>query len=379
MAIKTKTDSCQYLYNFKPKDKLRNALFPVKHFLHCAKRRKMPLKRGLVNSVWYYKLKARNCFTRKIKVGFGPIQHGEDNLGMRKWRIDPIVDHINKTSSVYSADIFLDPWEVIKFDIIVIVKVFDDIEYSRIEHAKSKGKFFVYDINDNPYLEKPAKAYDKNPDFIEMMNGVIASSPLHFCDLSNIQKNIVLIEHPILNNKVTKYNKRSDGVIRLVWQGYQCNRNFMDIINPVIQRLRRDLNKDVRVIYSTNQPSKKDGFIEYKSWNIDTWMDVLAECDIGIVIKPLDDYYQQRKPSSKIQSYMAAGLPVVCTPCESDKLVIEHGKTGYFAYTDEDWYTYLKDLIEKPELRKSIGMAGREYVTENYSEYFSEFDLKPVA
>ena len=42
-------------------------------------------------------------------------------------------------------------------------------------------------------------------------------------------------------------------------------------------------------------------------------------------------------------------------------------KTGFFAYTDDDWYAALKNLVEKPDLRKTMGTAGREYVTERFT------------
>ena len=77
---------------------------------------------------------------------------------------------------------------------------------------------------------------------------------------------------------------------------------------------------------------------------------------------------------------MAAGLPVICTPSESDRLVINHGVTGYFAYNDEEWYKYLKKLIEDPELREKMGKSGMGFATQNYGvekiaqKYYELFD-----
>jgi glycosyltransferase involved in cell wall biosynthesis len=62
--------------------------------------------------------------------------------------------------------------------------------------------------------------------------------------------------------------------------------------------------------------------------------------------------------------------------------VIAHGKTGYFAYTDEEWYQYLKQLVEHPELCQQIGRAGREFalanfriakITQKYVDLFDQF------
>ena len=60
-----------------------------------------------INIFWLIKLKLNCFFSKKIKVGLGPINSGEDNLAVRKWRIDPIVNQINKNNKRYVADIFL--------------------------------------------------------------------------------------------------------------------------------------------------------------------------------------------------------------------------------------------------------------------------------
>ena len=95
--------------------------------------------------------------------------------------------------------------------------------------------------------------------------------------------------------------------------------------------------------------------IHHVKWKIRDWQRMLAQADIGIVIKPPEDEVQRRKPSNKVLSYMAAGLPVVCTPTEADKLIMEHGVTGFFAYSDDEWYTALKTLVEDAQLRRANG------------------------
>ena len=112
---------------------------------------------------------------------------------------------------------------------------------------------------------------------------------------------------------------------------------------------------------------RSKGFVHYKTWTAHNWERMLVNSDIGVEIKSLHDAHLQRKPSTKVLSYMAAGLPVVCTPSVADRLVIEHGKTGYFACTDEEWYAYLKTLAANSGLRQKIGQAGKEYVSRHFS------------
>ncbi len=133
-------------------------------------------------------------------------------------------------------------------------------------------------------------------------------------------------------------------------------------------------------MYDTNLPTRADGAIRYTRWRIHRWEEALAACDIGVAIKPLDDPFQQRKASSKVVSYMGAGLPVVCTPSPMDRQAITHGRTGFFAYDDRDWHACLRALVTDPSLRERIGTAARRHVAEAYrpdrlvGEYLGLFD-----
>ena len=112
----------------------------------------------------------------------------------------------------------------------------------------------------------------------------------------------------------------------------------MQRLHPILHRLRSETGLDIRLVYDTNQPAREEGPIRYTEWSVQRWDRVLSEADVGVAIKPLEDPFQQRKSTAKVVSYMAAGLPVVCTPSEADRRVIAHGKTGFFANHDHEWY-----------------------------------------
>ena len=72
-------------------------------------------------------------------------------------------------------------------------------------------------------------------------------------------------------------------------------------------------------------------------------------------------------PEAKVQTYMASGLPVVCTPSAADRMCIKHGKTGFFAHGEEEWYSVLAHLVEDGTLRERVGRAARESVLKHAS------------
>ena len=99
-------------------------------------------------------------------MGFGPVISGEDDLHVRKWRIDPIVNRINEISEKYCAGIFLTVSDMPKFDIVVMVREIDEINFSMIDNLKKNHKKLIYDIVDRPYLKGYATDYEKLYDFL---------------------------------------------------------------------------------------------------------------------------------------------------------------------------------------------------------------------
>lgn len=49
------------------------------------------------------------------------------------------------------------------------------------------------------------------------------------------------------------------------------------------------------------------------------------------------------------------------------KELIRDGENGFLATTEDEWYENLSLLIDNPELRKKMGMRGRDFVVRNYS------------
>jgi hypothetical protein len=313
----------------------------------------------LVDLKWYASLKLVNLTSQKIKVGFGPVYTDESTLGDRKFRIDPIVNAINKHSKTYVADVFTKLDKLDQFEVIVLVKNFDHINYEDLVKLKDNGKILIYDIIDNPAGCR--KNFFAEPKFISLLSGMILLSPL---DVSYCEKHHIsfkLIECPVTNNKfVIEYDSKVP--LRLIWQGYSDNGRVMKHLHAIIKKVSQETGTPLEFVYHTNLPSENKGMVRYIEWKIEDWEEILASADIGIVIKPLDDQFQQRKPSNKLITYMVAGLPTICTPCEADKLVMTHKENGFFAYTDEDWYNYLKMLVEDAHLRQKIGQKARSTV-----------------
>jgi hypothetical protein len=332
-------------------------------------------ERGLVRRRWSYRLRVRNALSRRIRVGFGPVLDGERTLGMRKWHIDPIVDAINRGCSPYVGDIFFPGDDLTRFDVVVLVKEIEPVTPEIVRRLRAGPTRLVYDAADVRVIPTPDGRRDIYRDreawerhfkpFLRSMDAVMLASPLQREDLADVDVLQVEIARPLLNRRHrTAY--AHPGPIRLVWQGYPENIAPMRRLHPIVERLRAETGVDVRLVYDTAGPPRDDGPIEYRRWRIDRWERTLVGCDVAVVIKPIDDPYQQRKPPTKVISYMGAGLPVVCTPSAADRDVIAHGETGFFAHDDREWHACLAALVTDPALRERVGTAARRHVAERF-------------
>jgi glycosyltransferase involved in cell wall biosynthesis len=81
----------------------------------------------------------------------------------------------------------------------------------------------------------------------------------------------------------------------------------------------------------------------------------------------VDDPFQRGKCGFKLLQCMAAGLPTIGSPVGVNAEIVHEGRTGYLASTPEEWHEALRALTRSPELRASMGRAGRERCESDYS------------
>lgn len=324
-------------------------------------------KLRLVDPVWRLKLAVRNRRRARVRIGFGPIIERENTLGFRKWAIDPIVNEINRGWPEINADIFFGDENLSRFDVLVIVKNIETLTPEAINFAGFSNTALIYNPRDNP--AGCSSDYRDHEWFVDAMDGFILSSPAQEAGFVSRGQAFCTIGTPVINRRFRKtYRNRNRNAVQLVWQGYRTNASCMMVLHPIVERVSRELGRAVSLVYHCDRPPERstDPGVRFQQWKVSDWERMLVTSDIGVVIKPPDDPAQQQKPPTKIISYMAAGLPVVCTPSEADRRVIEHGRTGFFAESEDEWYETLMELVNDWELRERIGRAAREHVLGEY-------------
>ena len=149
------------------------------------------------------------------------------------------------------------------------------------------------------------------------------------------------------------------------WTGSSTSQTHLEAFAPVLRRLIKLANIQLRVI-SDRPPVMPEVPFVWRRWSAETEVKDLAQFDVGIMPMP-DDRWARGKCSLKALSYMSMGIPAVCSPVGTNREIIRDGENGLFASTPEEWLGKVRTLVEQPELRKTLGAAGRSTVLEHYS------------
>ena len=64
---------------------------------------------------------------------------------------------------------------------------------------------------------------------------------------------------------------------------------------------------------------------------------------------------------------MAVGVPVVASPVGMNCEIVHNHENGFLAQNEDEWFKWLKLLIQQADLRKRIGKNGRDLVKREYS------------
>jgi glycosyltransferase involved in cell wall biosynthesis len=149
------------------------------------------------------------------------------------------------------------------------------------------------------------------------------------------------------------------------WSGSRSTLKDLRPVEPALNALRRSLNFRLKVIGSESF-SFSGLEVESKNWSARSDIEDLKSFDIGIM--PLSDNpWNRGKCGGKALQYMAVGVPTVVSPVGVNSEIVEDGKNGFIARSEQEWVEKLSLLISDEEVRKRFAKEGRRTVEERYS------------
>lgn len=168
--------------------------------------------------------------------------------------------------------------------------------------------------------------------------------------------------YEVKNPEITELN---DAPVVIGWIGSPTTLRYLEQLLPVIEKLSKVYNIQIKVVGGV-LTSDFDGEVIHEAWSEKTETNSVRSFDIGVMPLEKDDW-EKGKCAYKLIQYMACAVPAVATKYGANIDVIQHGKTGFLASSNEDWYNYLEKLIVDKSLRVSMGTAGRKRVEKYYS------------
>jgi glycosyltransferase involved in cell wall biosynthesis len=151
---------------------------------------------------------------------------------------------------------------------------------------------------------------------------------------------------------------------RIVWIGSPTTVAYLRLLAEPLRGLSLQIPFKLRVIGCAN--FEMTGVqVEAMDWSENTEVSDISDCEIGIMPLP-DTPWEQGKCGYKLIQYMACGLPVVASPVGANLEIVQPGKNGYLADSNDAWVSALTDLLQSDLLRQRMGVCGRQDVESRY-------------
>lgn len=239
---------------------------------------------------------------------------------------------------------------------------------------RKNARKIVYDFDDSVMHRNSKYIRNESKTRVKMFKNMVNTSDHVIAGNEYLQKkttpythSITVIPSPIDVSfyPQKKYSEKYDN-ITLGWIGAHGSIHYLKKMKPIFETLgKRNDKLRLKIICDTFFDCE-NMVVEKKQWNEAEEVAGIQSFDIGLM--PLmDDPWSHGKCGLKILQCLAVGVPVVCSPAGINREIVEDGVHGFWAKTDEEWIDKLGILIDNPELRKKMGMAGRQRVIEYYS------------
>lgn len=237
-------------------------------------------------------------------------------------------------------------------------------------------KKIIYDLDDAIYLRTTSSANrflknfkwpSKIKEIIKMSKHVITCNEYLANYARKFNKNVTTIHTLVDIDKFVPKNKDVTHDITIGWIGSHSTTPYLVGLKNVFFRLSKKFKFNLKIVGAADHNIKIDGIkIINLDWNLKDEIEQFQSLDIGVYPLPNDEWIRGKTGFKTIQ-YMSVGVPCVVSKVGTNKDIIKDGINGFLVETEDEWVEKLSRLIEDTELRKKIGLAGRETVKEKFS------------
>lgn len=159
----------------------------------------------------------------------------------------------------------------------------------------------------------------------------------------------------------------TDRPVTIGWSGSASTVAHLRLALPALERVKARFGDRVRfrVMGDASFRHEPLGLVG-EAWRPDAEIPFLQDLDVGLMPLP-DDEWSKGKCGLKALTSMACGAAIVMSPVGVNPQIAQDGVSGFLPRSEDEWVAALSRLIEEPELRRRMALAGRERVVEAYS------------
>lgn len=272
-----------------------------------------------------------------------------------------------------AVDLFLS----LQYDLVFIQREAFPIGPPIIEFILSKIllKPIIYDFDDALFLDRRDKSSfnifktSKIKHIIALSDYVLAGNNYLQEYALRFSKNVDTLPTSIETAKFFPNRPMQDKII-IGWIGSHSTTPYLLDLKNVFKELAKKYAFELRIIGADQKLSIPGVNIINKKWALETEAQDFQELTIGVYPLP-EDQWTLGKCGFKAIQYMSVGIPTVASPVGINKEIIDDGKNGFFAKTEQEWIAKISRLIEDKRLREKLGQNGRRTIAEQYSTSFN--------
>jgi len=207
--------------------------------------------------------------------------------------------------------------------------------------------------------------------------GLASTNPLGNKLSALVQSRKVFIHRNGLDSKNTfispKIKNRSELTIFYGSGTLSHNQDFIDLALPALDKILEEYEHVKLLIagylrlpdWFLEKHSKQVILIPYTT-DIKSYYNILSSADINLAVL-YNGVFEGCKSEVKWIEAGCFGIPSVVSNTENYRDIIKHGEDGFIANGPDDFYLYIKALIESPELRYKIGKNAYDRILREYS------------
>lgn len=290
---------------------------------------------------------------------------------------------------------------ILSHDLIILARrILNDAITTLISAARRRRLPIVYDIDDyifDPWIMPYVEAFhnpDSPPESVMLQFVDKVGACLDQCDYftgsttylaekatilgknsfvipNGLNEAQLLLSRLALEQRNTR--RRGKGTRIGYFSGTRSHQADFRVVYPALMRLFHE-ERDIRLVIVghldvTSFPGLAPFRDQIEQLPLRHWSELPATiADVDVNIIPLEmSPFNEGKSNLK---YYEAGLvqvPSIASPTQINRENITHGLNGLLAWTPEEWYAGLKELIARPDWRRQVGQNAYEHVLEHYT------------